>query len=290
MSSRFVSARYDRDVDVDYAGDVFVWDIDKTYLDTRFSSLRGLLAIPFELAVDKHNIAGTVPLLRALRVGPRPEAPRFTPLFFVSGSPPNLRAVVEKKMILDGVQFDGITFKDQFALLRAGRPTAIAEQVGYKLNALLMLRKRLPAHVRFTFFGDDVERDRDVFLLFGRVCAGLRGAQLREVMRAHGAQWPEIEAAVEEAASLAVEDDPVERVCIHGVKGRFLSAPDADPRVVATRSFLQTALVLRAAGKIDDDAPGRVADELRRLRFTEAEIASLVADAHERLGVPHPSR
>ena len=285
MNSRFIKARNDRAVAADYRGDVFVWDIDKTYLDTRFSSLRGLLAIPFEWAVDKKNVAGTVPLLRALRTGPDPKAPRFSPLYFVSGSPPHLRDVVEKKMILDGVQFDGITFKDQFALLRAGRPSAIKEQVGYKLNALLMLRKQLPAGVRFCLFGDDVERDMDSFLLFGAVCAGLRAARLREVMREKGAQWPEIEAAVEEAAGLAVEDDPVERVFIHSVKGRFLERGDLDARVVVARSFLQSAFVLRSLQKIDRDAPARVREDLVKRRFSDEEITHLVEDTRVRLRV-----
>jgi hypothetical protein len=285
VSSRFVAAKNDRVVDPAYAGDVFVWDIDKTYLDTRFSSLRGLLAIPFELAVDKHNVAGTVPLLRALRTGPDPKAPLFAPLYFVSGSPPGLRDVVEKKMILDGVQFDGITFKDQFALLKRGRPTAIAEQVGYKLNALLVLRQQLPQNVRFCLFGDDVERDIDSFLLFGAVCAGLRGAKLREVMRDKGAHWPEIEAAVEEAAALAVEADPVERVFIHSVKGRLLDRVDLDPRVVVSRSFLQAALLLRQLGTIDRDGPRRVREDLLRRRFTTEEIDALVEDARVRLHV-----
>ena len=289
MSSRFVKAKNDRVVDdaafVDGARDVYVWDIDKTYLDTRFSSLRGLLAIPFELAVDKRAVAGTVPLLKALRAGPQPHAPRFAPLYFVSGSPPGLRDVVEKKMTLDGVQFDGITFKDQWGLVKAGRPTAIAEQVGYKLNALLQLRKQLPAGVRFTLFGDDVEKDMQAFLLFGAVCAGLRGAALREVLRSQGVHWPEIEAAVEEANGVAVEDDPVERVVVHSVKGRLLERSDLDPRVVVSKSFLQAALVLRAAGKIDDDAPRRVREDLLRLRFSEAEIFALVDDARVRLRV-----
>lgn len=285
MSSRFVKARYDRVVDVDYAGDVFVWDIDKTYLDTRFSSVRGLLAIPFELAVDKNAVAGTVPLLKALRLGPSPKEPTFAPLYFVSGSPPGLRDVVEKKMTLDGVQFDGITFKDQWALVKAGRPTAVAEQVGYKLNALLQLKKQLPKNVRFTLFGDDVEKDMDSFLLFGAVCAGLRGSKLREVMRAKGAHWPEIEAAVEEAAPLAVEADPVDGVFIHSVKGRFLERRDLDARVVVSKSFLQAALVLRERGKIDVGAPARVREDLLRRRFSEAEILGLVEDARVRLHV-----
>src|SRR5687767_10422110 len=114
----------DRRIPSDYRGDVLVWDIDKTYLDTRFSSWRGLAAIPFELAIDKEALPGAVPLLRALRRGPG-DRTALVPLYFVSGSPPQLRRVIERKMILDGVEFDGITFKDQLGLLRSGRVRAI---------------------------------------------------------------------------------------------------------------------------------------------------------------------
>ena len=47
-----------------YSGPVFIWDIDKTYLSTQFSSLRGLGRIPLEFAVDKQAIAGMPEVLR----------------------------------------------------------------------------------------------------------------------------------------------------------------------------------------------------------------------------------
>lgn len=285
---RFIQRTNDRRLPPEWQGDVFVWDIDKTYLDTRFSSLRGLLAIPFELAVDKHGVWGAATVLRALRLGPDLSAPRFSPLYFVSGSPPTLRGVVERKMLLDGVQPDGITFKDQFGLLKAGRPRAIKEQVGYKLAALLMLRAELPAGARFSLFGDDVESDMEAFLLFGRVCAGLRGAALREVLRAHGTAWPEIEQAVTLSTPMPVEDDPVVRVFIHGQSGRLIDRRDLDPRVRATRSFLQTALVLRDDGVVDSACPYRVEVELRRRGVSDTDIAGLLNDAAARLGVRAP--
>ncbi len=287
MSSalRFIRRTNDRRYPDDWSGDVMVWDIDKTYLDTRFSSLRGLLAIPFEFAIDKRHVAGTVPLLRALRTGPDPSQPRLTPLYFVSGSPPGLRAVVERRMTLDGVQFDGISFKDQLALLRAGRPAAIKEQVGYKLCALLLLRRELPAASRFFLFGDDVERDPEVFLLFGDVCAGLRQGALRARMQALGARTPEIEAAVELASPLPVEPDPVERVFVHSVTGRLVGRVDVDPRLVATRASLQAALVLRQLGRVEAHVPARVAADLVNHGFNDRDIAALCADATTRLGV-----
>jgi hypothetical protein len=282
---QFIDRRNHRRFESTWAGDVFVWDIDKTYLDTRFSSLRGLLAIPFEFAVDKRAIAGAVPILRSLRMGPDPQAPRFSPLYFVSGSPPTLRRVVERKMLLDGVQQDGITFKDQMGLLRARRPRAIKEQVGYKLAALLMLRQELPAQVRFTLFGDDIESDMEVFLLFGAVLSGLRGSALREVLRGHGTAWPEVEQAITLSASMPIEPDPVDAVFILCSKEKLLERQDLDPRVRATRSFLQTALVLRHQGKVDADCPAQVIAELERLSTSTAQIDAWRADASARFGV-----
>ncbi len=156
----------------DYRGDILIWDIDKTYLDTHFSSWRGLARIPFELAIDKRTIPGAVPVLRALRRGPGNES-ALVPLFFVSGSPPQLRRVIERRMMIDGVDFDGITFKDQLKLLLSGRPSGITAQVGYKLTALLLYKKKLPDGAHFLLFGDDVERDAEIFTLFGDICAGL---------------------------------------------------------------------------------------------------------------------
>ncbi len=177
MKTSFLSQTNDRTLPATFAGDVLIWDIDKTYLDTQFSSWRGLLRIPLELAVDKRSIPGSVPLLRALRHGGLVE-PSIVPPYFIRGSPVQLRNTIERKMTLDGVDYDGITFKDQWGLVRAGRPGDIKAQVGYKLKALLAYKRRIPDGARFLMFGDDVESDAEVFLLFGEVCAGLRANAL----------------------------------------------------------------------------------------------------------------
>jgi hypothetical protein len=243
----FVQRSNDRLLPADFDGDIYVWDIDKTYLDTRFSSVRGLLGIPFELAIDKRALPGTVPLLRGLRHGPDEES-ALCPLYFISGSPKELRRIVERKMTLDGVQFDGITFKDQWGLLKAGRPKGITEQVGYKLKALLLYRREHPVGARYTLFGDDVERDLDSFLLFGEVCAGLRGPDLRRRLQAMGVHGRDVDEATSLADALAVVDDPVEHVFIHEVRGGRLSS--SDPRVHVSPSFLDHARTLFSLGKI----------------------------------------
>lgn len=283
MTRLFLQQTNDRQLDAGYVGDVLVWDIDKTYLDTRFSSVRGLLSIPFELAVDKEPIVGSVALLRALRRGPGPK-PALVPLYFVSGSPPQLRRVIEQRMTLDGVQFDGMTFKDQLGLLRAGRLGDLTRQVGYKLAALLLYAREMPRTVRWLLFGDDVEQDAEVFALFGEVCAGLRGSALTTRLRTHGVHRADIAAIVEAADSIAEGSDPVERIFIHLAHGTD-PTNFRDPRVVATRSYLQTALVLAAMGKVRSEVVGTVAAELRRRGVLEIEIEAQAMEAVARWGV-----
>lgn len=285
MLGPFIQQSNERHLAPDYAGAVLLWDIDKTYLDTNFSTKRGLLRIPFELAIDKRNVPGSVPLLRALRRGPGPQS-NLTPLYFVSGSPPQLRPIVEKKMTLDGVQFDGITFKDQWGLVRAGRMRDVKRQIGYKLAALLGYRREVPAGARWLLFGDDVEQDAEAFLLFGEVCAKLRGDALARRLASYEVHEDDVAIILALADRLpAGTPDPVERVFIHlsnkSDPGRF-----TEPRVVASRSYVQTALVLAMEDRVAPDTVTAVAKAMRRHRVPEQVIAEHLLDAERRLHVP----
>ena len=273
-----------RTLPADYSGDVLLWDIDKTYLDTRFSSWRGLAAIPFELAIDKQSIPGAVPLLRALRRGPGPGS-ALVPLYFVSGSPVQLRRVIERRMTMDGVDFDGITFKDQLGLVLRGRSPK--RQIGYKLTALLLYRGALPPGAGWLMFGDDAEQDATIFALFGEICAGLRDQALDKRLTSHGVAKDAATTILELAAGLPVTDDPVDRIFIHLDRG---SSPSdfSDPRTIPTRSYLQTAACLRHMGRIGDGDVAAVAKDLRRRGRPEVQITADLEDARRRLGVPVP--
>ena len=67
----FVRGYLSRDLRDESVQQMVICDIDKTYLNTRFSTWRGLARIPFEWAIDKAPISGMVPLLRGLRRGGR---------------------------------------------------------------------------------------------------------------------------------------------------------------------------------------------------------------------------
>ena len=140
-----------------FDGRVFVWDIDKTYLETHFSSLKGMARIPVEFAIDKKAIAGMPEILRGLRRGPG-EDYACAPLYFVSASPPQMRRVIERKMLMDGVEYDGIILKDWLKTLRRLRPGRLREQAGFKVCALLAGRQNRPRSTEY-LFGDDVESD-----------------------------------------------------------------------------------------------------------------------------------
>ncbi len=273
----------ERQLPPDYVGDVLIWDIDKTYLDTRFSTWRGLLAIPFEFAIDKRTIPGAPAVLRALRRGPGEES-AITPLYFVSGSPPQMRAVVERRMGLDGVDFDGITFKDQLGLLLGRRLNELRAQIGYKLTALLTYRIELPAGSCWLCFGDDVEQDATIFVLLGEICAGLRQAELAARLRQLKVVEWNIETLVALAERLGPPRDPVERIFIHLERGASLGS-FVDPRIVPTRSYVQTALVLLQMGRLSPAAVATVARDLRLRGMPEATLEAHAEDAHSRLGV-----
>lgn len=280
-----VATSSDRRLPADYRGDVLIWDIDKTYLNTRFSTLRGLIGIPFEFAVDKEALPGTIALLHGLRHGPEAET-RLTPLHFISASPPQLRPVLMRKMVLDGVEFDGLTFKDYLPLIGRGRWRELIGQLGYKLAALLRLRATLPDGCRLLLFGDNAEDDAAIFLLFAEVCRALRGPQLLQRLHQLGTSASNASALVALADSLP-RIDCVERCYLHLVRPRSLeSYAGHGPLLVATRDALEQALHLAQSGRLRTDDVRRVATEMIARGTDRHHLRQRVDEATQRFGLP----
>ena len=175
-----------RTLDPDWSGEVVIADIDRTYLATRFSSMKGMLRIPFERAAEKRDIEGMARLLRELRRGPGRRT-RDTPLFFLSASPKQLRPVIERKMGLDGISFDGTTFKDWGRVFRSARPKRIKEQIGFKMTALLTSRTQMPEGAHEILLGDDLETDPVTYALYADALASrIPTDELAQVLRRNG--------------------------------------------------------------------------------------------------------
>ncbi len=208
-----------RVLDPSYAGPVYTFDIDKTYLDTHYDTVRDLLSTAFQFAVDKRTVPGMRALLRAVRAGPGSEY-RHTPLVFVSASPVQLRRVIERKMLLDGVEHDGLTLKDQLAHLRALKVRRLSENVGYKMVALLLNRRGWPRGAWEVLVGDDSERDPETYALYARVLAGRRGVELLASLRDLGVAWDDAEYVLRLAADLPRVEGAVRWIFIRSTGAR----------------------------------------------------------------------
>lgn len=244
----------------DFQGPVFISDIDKTYLDTRFSQLRGLLKIPFELGIDKRSYPGMAALLRELRNGPGGREHR--PLFFISASPPQLRKAIERKMLIDGVEFDGITFKDPLRLVLRRQFDQLREQVAFKISALLLLQRALPRGAQMVLFGDDAEKDALIYCLFADMAAGrLRDERLVATLQLNGVR-SEYAEAIAQLAALTAPREAVAQLYIHLVRlPDGASIREFPPMVVGFSNPAAAAKHLVGAGHLTADQARHVLSE-----------------------------
>lgn len=245
----------DRPLPPDWEGPIYIWDIDNTYLVTEWNGLRDLIRIRFEAAEDKRPVPGAVELLAGLRRGADPDA--RPPVFFVSASPETMRGVLERRMLIDGVMQDGITFRD----LR--RLRYLRDIFGYKTAALLLYRLENPPGARETLFGDDREHDPEVYALYARICAGaVRGEALREHLAARNVGRSATK-YIETLASELPERDPVEWIFIRRVAKEPAPPRIEDERIVFVDDFSQAAAVLRAQGRLEKEDLLRVLAAVR---------------------------
>jgi len=273
-----IDRQNERTLAADFAGDVVTCDIDRTYLATRFSSLKGLMRIPFEFGVDKKDIAGMVVLLKELRRGPEVRS-RHTPLYFVSASPASLRGVIERKMLLDGLEYDGTTFKDWGRCLRSRRFHRLREQLGYKVTALLTGRSEMPRAASELLFGDDLESDALAFCTYADLVSGRISA---------GAAPPLLESlgvAADDAAHAAGLAMKV--VGGRGVRRSYIRLErhtpehflEFSPHLRACRGAFQLACGLLDDGAIGKDAVVRVASDLVERGESSGTIQERLVDA-----------
>jgi hypothetical protein len=237
-----------------------ICDIDKTYLETEFESVVRMARIAFEEAVDKVTVAGAADVLLAARWGdpdgPPAEAyPR--PLHFVSSSPPQLRAVLEEKLAIDGLDWNSDTFKNQAYNLRMGRVDLLRHHVAYKSQAILDLVRRAGPDARFHMIGDNAESDAYIYTGIRLLLAGrLSPAGYKDYLEAAG-----VETAVAEdlMRGLPGEDRGVRvaAILIRKVPGyQLVTQPPLTDAALPFDDFFQAALLLVAHGLIE---AGRVA-------------------------------
>lgn len=164
-----------------------ICDIDKTYLETDFATVADIARTAFENAADKVTVFGATDVLLAARwAGGAPP----NGLHFVSSSPPQLRKVLETKLVKDGLDWTSDTFKNQAYNIRKRKLTLLRHHVAYKTLAILtVMASRAEAGARvspapasspvrscapgkFIMIGDNAESDPVVYSGVARLLEG----------------------------------------------------------------------------------------------------------------------
>ena len=226
---------------------IYRWDLDKTYLETDFDSLGALVRTFLQKPADKENVPGSDRLIRALRRDSRGSAG----IFFMSGSPKQMRAVLQEKLRLDGVYCEQIELKDNLRNLLRGRFRALKEQIGFKLPALLQARARLPATTTETLFGDDAERDAFVYSMYADLLAGRVSPHTLEKVLDLANFFPDTRQSIYDALDRLEFIDPVERIFIHlNRRSPPFQFEVYGARVTPVYNYLQAAIVLMNDGRL----------------------------------------
>jgi hypothetical protein len=271
--------RYTPSLDVEKSfEEVFVWDLDKTYLDTSWGSLKELWRTALEKAGQKRNVPGTASLVRALKGSWNEErgAARPFPIYFITASPPQMEVKIREKLDIDEILPLGAFFKDNLKNVRPGRLWRLTQQVGFKLQSLLQLRTRLKDDVRQVLWGDDSESDAVIYSLYSDVCARRWSEkELLSILRGLHVVGEQTDTILDLQDRIPV-GDPVEKIYIN-----LATDTDSDyylkfgRRTVPTSNSFQAALDLLQDGRLTHDQVVRVAqDMMTNYGFTSEELES----------------
>lgn len=250
------------------------WDLDKTYIRSRFSTLSDLVTSALEKAEDKRAIPGATALLKELwAAGAR--------VHLLSGSPRQMRKKLETKLRLDGVHWDELTLKPNLSNIMRLRLRALRDQLGYKLPELLAARARdqarfaAPETAREVLVGDDSESDAFVYSLYADVlCGQVDAKELERVLEAGRAYGSAI-ATTRKALAILPVGPVVDRILIH-LDGQTPPSHFAHygSRLVPFYNYLQAAFVLLERGTISAEATLRIASEFLTHHGFSADIVA----------------
>lgn len=174
-----------------------------------------------------------------------------------------MRSVLEAKLRLDGIRWDGFTLKPSLRNLVRGKFRFLRDQLSYKLTALLRSRTNVSPETDEILFGDDAESDAFIYSLYADIAAGRVSQEvLMKVAEAAEVYSEDIPEIVRIAARVP-RSDTVRRIFIHlervSSTGGF---GDFGRRVCPFYNYFQPALVLLEDGALDAQAVLRVGADL----------------------------
>ena len=273
---------------------VFRWDIDKSYLQTDFETVSGLVKVATEDAKDKKTIAGATPLVRALRRHPD------SFLMFISGSPKQMRRILLQKFELDGISVDQLILKDSFSSLKRGRIREIKNQFAFKLSSLLKDRLNYSPLENEYLFGDSAEVDAYVYATYALILSEqISESEVVSLLRKAGAYQRSIE-QVRKSLNRLEPGGIVERIFIRLVDGfphpvfQYLF-----PVVIPVFHWSQAGIVLYQDGVLSletlqdiwndegfrKEAQANLIQDMQRRGFIQEDVA---VQMYGRLGINRP--
>jgi hypothetical protein len=257
---------------------IYRWDLDKTYLRTEFDTLRDLFRRAIERPSEKRTVPGAAALLRELRAtGP-------AGIYILSGSPEQMRRVLEAKLRLDGIHWDGFTLKPSLRNLLRANFRFLKDQVGFKLSAMVASREPLPPELDEILFGDDAETDAFIYSLYADLCAGrVDTAMLLQVLEQAASSEDDVAKLLLLIGRLPKRDH-CRRIFIHLDRMSPLDRFEVyGARVCPFYNYFQPALVLCELGALDAGAALRVgADLVIDQAFTPDSLTASFVDLSRR--------
>lgn len=276
---------YCHETDISKFNEVYIWDLDKTYLDTKIDSFKGLFATVFEKTMAKKNVPGTSELIKSIsRYRKKHFGEETFPLFFVSASPPQMESKIYEKFQLDLISPLMMFYKDNLKNLVPSKFLFLKKQIGYKLQALLQLRLQLSPGVKVICFGDDSESDAIIYTLFSDICARRRTTQQTvKLLDRLGVTSSQIDEVLRLQSMIEIQD-PVDKIYIN-------LATDTDPqyyikfgrRCMATYDSFQIALDLVQDQRLSLEELGNIITELtEKYGFTPNKLVKSFEDLIKR--------
>ena len=261
------------------------WDLDKTYLQTNFDSVKDLLKTFWQKPEDKATVAGAQALLQSL-MDPADRINRR--VTFISGSPNQMRKVLMRKLCLDGVEPDMFILKPNLENLLRGRFRALRGQVGYKLKALLLSHMAAETVDEY-LFGDDAEQDAFIYSLYGDVLAGrVDAVRMAAILSTCKVYRHDVDEIMAYHAQLAGSGEFVRRIFIHLDRRSPLQRFAAyGARVVAIYNYFQCAVLLFDAGLLASRGLLAVLAAMASAGYTPERVGNSVQDLMRR-GFVHP--
>ncbi len=245
--------------------EVYVWDLDKTYLDTHWQSLKDIFRASFADNYHRNNVPGTATLVNSLKQFWQQKHGKDSvfPIFFITASPPQMEKKIREKLQSDEILPLGIFFKDNLRNLWPGRFWKLKQHVGYKVTALMYLRTLLKQQVSQVLWGDDSETDAVIYSLYSDFCAHrVTGEEGESILKSFQVSSEQIQRIASTQAQIGASD-PVEKIYIN-------LAIDTDPeyymkfgrRMLPSYNSLQIALDLFQDHRLDIEHVLRVGKDL----------------------------